>query len=1458
MHLRNRTERLERPSWIRKAGSLLVAGALAASGLTVVSGVLDATPAHAEQNDPGVPAGFDTTFYAYMQAGESLDVSFIKAFTNDTGDFTFSVTDPTGAVVWTCTLVQAQGVGSTCAVPDLVGPAGVWTIIQDQTTQTGGSSFDWDITVGDGANVAQTGRVWTENYGAYQTDGVQTRDLSYTVLNDTGYRYAVNLYDYNGIGSRIIANSLGLTNADGTPIYESGAAGSINPAQTSPPYRVFFEEPSAQLPATAPSAAGTMIIAPPLLTPAELAVDDLAFAPSSANSGSGTFSYSIDDRFSGAYNLQVDTNGNGSYDDAVDRTITLGADGTGQYTYDFDGLDGEGNVVADCTLMNARIFFEQLGEIHLLQVDVEGRNGGIEIIRLNGSPAAADTIYWNDTNLDATTGVRANTTPVLDGTGGVASTGGVHGWANNGNSWGNNRTIDDWTYDPIALEAAEIQIGGRCLEMTKTSDATADSRVGDTVTYTVTATNTGVLDYTDETPATFTDDLTGVLDDAEYNTDAETDVAGAITYAEPKLSWTGALPAGDTVTMTYTTTLTATGDGVVRNVAYGDTPDTPTPVCDPPDEDGTDPTTGIACAENEFELPRLTITKTASETELPAVGTEVTYTVTATNEGPGDFTADAPASITDDLTEVLDDATFDDDATSTVDGTLDYDAPELTWNGALAAGESVTIEYTVTYTGEGDQLLTNTACVPAGDVLPGADPCAEVSIPGAALTEWKSVVASDSPLGEGDTLTYTLHFDSTGTSAADVNAIDSLVHVLDDADVTVEPIGTGGVTAVRTGDSIAITGSVAPGTSATVTYTVTLRSDAERGDNIAANFLLAPDEEPPTDPVCVPEDSEFPDCTVNLIPEIIDSKAVTPESGTTVQPGQELTYTLTFENTGEGAGTVNRVDDLTHILDDATVTVAPSASDDVLTVSDIADGRFSITGELAAGQTVTVTYTVTVNETDALGDTELGNFLLDPTDPTPENPSDCEPGSEDCTYNPVPRVEDSKSVTPESGTIVEPGQELTYTLTFANTGTVPADVDRVDDLTHILDDAEVTVAPTASDAALEVSDIADGRFSITGELAVGQTVTVTYTVTVNANDELGDAELGNFLLDPTDPTPENPSDCEPGSEDCTYNPAPKLVDTKSVDPASGTPVVTGQELTYTLTFRNEGAAAGGVSKVDDLTHVLDDADITAEPAASDVALTVTRDGARITIVGTLAAGQEVTVTYTVTPRESGERGDDILANFLLAPDQTPPTDPGDCTPGEGEFPDCTTNPIGDIAPAKSVNPTTGTTVEAGQELTYTLTFQNTGAGAATVDYTDFMSGVLDDAELVGTPQASAGLMTAGPTNGELRVTGTLEAGQTATVTYTVRVLGYDQQGDHRLANFLTPAGQEPPTECVASNPLCTTNPIDPPAPGDGLATTGGQVAVGVLITGLALLIGGGILLMVRRRREDSVDVAPFS
>ena len=119
------------------------------------------------------------------------------------------------------------------------------------------------------------------------------------------------------------------------------------------------------------------------------------------------------------------------------------------------------------------------------------------------------------------------------------------------------------------------------LTVAKTSDATASSKPGDTVHYTVTLTNTGSGAYTVANPARLVDDLTDVLDDGTYQTDAAATVDGiavtAPTYAAPRISWSGPLAAGKSVVVTYSVVLKGGGDGHVRNTAFSPLTSDPRP-----------------------------------------------------------------------------------------------------------------------------------------------------------------------------------------------------------------------------------------------------------------------------------------------------------------------------------------------------------------------------------------------------------------------------------------------------------------------------------------------------------------------------------------------------------------------------------------------------------------------------------------------------------------------------------------------------------------------------------------------------------------------------------------------------------------------------------------------------------------------------------------------------------------
>lgn len=140
------------------------------------------------------------------------------------------------------------------------------------------------------------------------------------------------------------------------------------------------------------------------------------------------------------------------------------------------------------------------------------------------------------------------------------------------------------------------------LELAKTSGGSTSSRVGDTVTYTVEATNIGAGDFTTANPAVVIDDLSGVLDDAEAPQNITASIGGspvtAPSYQQPLIAWSGALASGESVVITYTVKLKAGGDRLVENIAFPSEPpfDPQNPPVTP--ECGVD---GAVCTD--FPLP---------------------------------------------------------------------------------------------------------------------------------------------------------------------------------------------------------------------------------------------------------------------------------------------------------------------------------------------------------------------------------------------------------------------------------------------------------------------------------------------------------------------------------------------------------------------------------------------------------------------------------------------------------------------------------------------------------------------------------------------------------------------------------------------------------------------------------------------------------------------------------------
>ncbi|MGA9581350.1 MAG: LPXTG cell wall anchor domain-containing protein, partial [Allosphingosinicella sp.] len=259
-------------------------------------------------------------------------------------------------------------------------------------------------------------------------------------------------------------------------------------------------------------------------------------------------------------------------------------------------------------------------------------------------------------------------------------------------------------------EDCEVVVPVRMLNIAKTADLAAVT-AGDEVAYTITVTNTGQVPYTLLDPAEFTDDLADVIDDAVYNDDAAAD-AGTVSYAEPTLSWSGALGVGEVATITYSVRVNdpITGDGQLDNAVLGPEESNCTvamPTTMP--EVGLLAIPGLA-DECQVVVPirSFEVSKTVDVTTADP-GDVVTYTVTVTSVGTAPYTDETPAGFSDDLTAVLDDAAYDENASATV-GEVSYAEPTLTWAGPLAVDETVTVTYSVTVNDpdNGDHVLVNT------------------------------------------------------------------------------------------------------------------------------------------------------------------------------------------------------------------------------------------------------------------------------------------------------------------------------------------------------------------------------------------------------------------------------------------------------------------------------------------------------------------------------------------------------------------------------------------------------------------------------------------------------------------------------------------------------------------------------------------------------------------------------
>lgn len=465
----------------------------------------------------------------------------------------------------------------------------------------------------------------------------------------------------------------------------------------------------------------------------------------------------------------------------------------------------------------------------------------------------------------------------------------------------------------------------------------------------------------------------------------------------------------------------------------------------------------------------------------------------------------------------------------------------------------------------------------------------------------------------------------------------------------------------------------------------------------------------------------------------------------------------------------------------------------------IVEGAFSGTGDLsnivcptstlAAGAqfVCTATYSLTQDDVDA---GELTNTATaEGTPPGATTPTPSDPSTVTIPNTPAPAITIAKSSNVE--TIVAAGQTVTYSFLVTNTGNVTLD--------------GIVVEDTAFSGAGELSVVT----CPTNTLVPSQFVTCTATYTVEQADvdseELTNTATATGNTPGGDPVPSTPSTVVVPTEQV---PALSVVKTADVEAAE-----LGQTVTYSFLVTN----TGNVTITDPTINEVDFSG-TGELSAIECPAEVT-----------LAPDDNVTctATYVVTQADidAGEITNTVTTTGTTpGGETTPPSDPSSAV--------VTTDPLPAISIVKTADREQVTA--AGQVVTYTFVVANIGNVT-----------LLD-------PTVNEGAFSGNGTLSEVTCPeAQLTPGDSITCTATYTVVAADLSDGSDLTNVATASATTPGGDPVTSDPsTATVDEVPPAAPATGgnLTTTGGTVPWSIMAAALSLLIGGGVLLHVRRRQ----------
>ncbi|MBJ7472396.1 MAG: DUF11 domain-containing protein, partial [Solirubrobacteraceae bacterium] len=696
------------------------------------------------------------------------------------------------------------------------------------------------------------------------------------------------------------------------------------------------------------------------------------------------------------------------------------------------------------------------------------------------------------------------------------------------------------------------------------------------------------------------------------------------------------------------------------------------------------------------------------------VGDVLTYTLTATNDGPSTATG---ATITDTLPtglQIVATPTASQGACAVVGQTVTCSLGSIP-NGASA---TATIQARVRPTASAT-TVGNTATITG--TRPDPDPSNDSSGPpvtttvGAAADLVVTHTAAPTTLNLGDTADFTITVRNDGPSTA------TLVQLSDDlpANTTLISRTTSQGTCAAGGDPLTCAlGTLAPGASATIV--VRLRVDSGANATFTSTATASATEHDPT-----PADNAA-SAGVST-GAAADLRLTKTADRATADVGETITWTVTATNDGPSAATGATISDTVP----AGITGVSASGGSGVTCTVVGQAvSCAVAGSWASGSTRTVTLSGTVARSSA--GSPLNNSASVAGNEFDPDPAD---NLSTATTN-VNAAADLRVVKTADRSAAAVGDTITWTVTATNDGpSAAAGVTITDDLP-----AGVTLL-TATANQGTCTPVGVQVVCTVGPMASGQTVVATLTARVEAiAAETPLANVARITSSTFEPDPAN----NLSTVTTTVGASIDLSTSAAVNLATAN---VGDELLYTFTVANAGpSTATGTT----FTHLLP-ANTTFVSASSTQGGCAEASGTLTCNLGSLSGSGSATITARVRVG-SGAAGTTVNARGTVTAVQT------DRNPANDQSPIVSTA----IAPAADLLVTVTAdqpTTTVGGTVTYLVTVTNDGPQAAT-------NVVLTDQLPAGATITSVTPSTGTCAGGDPRTCslGTLAPGASATVT----------------------------------------------------------------------------------------------